>query len=39
MSEKKAPGKLAGAKGTRKPTKSATGKAPKGFTDEELDSS
>ena len=36
MSEKKSPGKLAGAKGTQKPTKSTTGKAPKGLTDEEL---
>jgi uncharacterized protein YdhG (YjbR/CyaY superfamily) len=35
MSEKKAPGKLAHAKGTRKPTKSAGSKASKGFTDEE----
>jgi hypothetical protein len=35
MSEKKASGKLADAKGARKPTKSTTGKAPKGFTDEE----
>ena len=35
MSEKKAPGKLADAKGTQKPTKSTTGKAPKGFADEE----
>jgi hypothetical protein len=35
MSEKKARGKLADAKGTRKPTKCTTGKAPKGFTDEE----
>jgi uncharacterized protein YdhG (YjbR/CyaY superfamily) len=34
MSEKKAAGKLADAKGTRKPTRS-TGKASKGFTDEE----
>jgi uncharacterized protein YdhG (YjbR/CyaY superfamily) len=36
MSEKKGPGKLADAKGTQKPTKSTTGKAPKGLTDEEL---
>ena len=35
MSEKKAPGKLADAKGIQKPTKSTTGKASKGFTDEE----
>ena len=35
MSEKKATGKLAGAKGTPKPTKSTTGKASKGFTAEE----
>jgi uncharacterized protein YdhG (YjbR/CyaY superfamily) len=35
MSEKKATGKLAGAKGTPKPTKSTTGKASKGFTNEE----
>jgi uncharacterized protein YdhG (YjbR/CyaY superfamily) len=35
MSEKKATGRLADAKGTRKPTKSATAKASKGFTDEE----
>src|SRR6516162_7921768 len=35
MSEKKSPGKLAGAKGTQKPTKSTTGEAPKGFADEE----
>ncbi len=35
MSEKKPSGKLADAKGTRKPTKSTTGKASKGFTDEE----
>ena len=35
MSEKKATGKLADAKGTQKPTKSTTGKASKGFTDEE----
>ena len=35
MSEKKAPGKLADAKGTQKPTKSTAGKASKGFTDEE----
>ena len=35
MSEKKAAGKLADAKGTQKPTKSTTGKASKGFTDEE----
>jgi hypothetical protein len=36
MSEKKASGKLADAKGTRKPTKGTTGKAPNGFTGEEL---
>jgi len=35
MSEKKAPGKLGDAKGRRKPSKSATGEASKGFTDEE----
>jgi uncharacterized protein YdhG (YjbR/CyaY superfamily) len=35
MSEKKAPGKLADAKGTQKPAKSTTGKVSKGFTDEE----
>src|SRR5262245_23130556 len=35
MSEKKATGKLADAKGTQKPTKSTTGKASKGFTEEE----
>jgi uncharacterized protein YdhG (YjbR/CyaY superfamily) len=35
MSEKKAPGKLAHAKGTQKPATSASGKASKGFTDEE----
>src|SRR5262245_11880255 len=35
MSEKKATGKLADAKGTRKPTKGTGGKAPNGFTDEE----
>ena len=35
MSEKKASGKLANAKGARKLTKSTTGKAPKGFTGEE----
>ena len=37
MSEKKAPGKLARAKGTPKPAKSttATGKKSQGFTDEE----
>jgi uncharacterized protein YdhG (YjbR/CyaY superfamily) len=35
MSAKKATGRLADAKGTRKPTKSATANAPKGFTDEE----
>jgi uncharacterized protein YdhG (YjbR/CyaY superfamily) len=35
MSEKKAPGKPADAKGTRKRTKSTGGKAPDGFTDEE----
>jgi uncharacterized protein YdhG (YjbR/CyaY superfamily) len=35
MSEKKAPGKLADAKGRQKSTKSTTGKASKGFTDEE----
>jgi uncharacterized protein YdhG (YjbR/CyaY superfamily) len=35
MSEKKAPGKLADAKGTRKPTKGTRGKASSGFTDEE----
>jgi uncharacterized protein YdhG (YjbR/CyaY superfamily) len=35
MSEKKASGKLGDAKGTQKPTKSTTGKASKGFTDEE----
>jgi hypothetical protein len=35
MSEKKAPGKLADAKGTRKRTKSTSGKASSGFTDEE----
>jgi uncharacterized protein YdhG (YjbR/CyaY superfamily) len=35
MSEKKAPGKLTGAKGTRTPTQSTTGKASRGFTDEE----
>ena len=34
MSEKKATGKLADARGTQKPTKT-TGKASKGFTDEE----
>jgi uncharacterized protein YdhG (YjbR/CyaY superfamily) len=36
MSEKRAPGKRADAKGTQKPTKSTGGKASKGFTDEEL---
>ena len=35
MSEKKAAGKLADAKGTQKPTKGTTGKASKGLTDEE----
>src|SRR5262245_4525079 len=35
MAEKKAPGKLADAKGTQKPTKSITGQASKGFTEEE----
>ena len=35
MSEKKASGKLADAKGTQKPTKRTTGTASKGFTDEE----
>src|SRR5262249_34589790 len=35
MSEKKAQGKLADAKGTRKPTKGTSGKASNGFTDEE----
>jgi uncharacterized protein YdhG (YjbR/CyaY superfamily) len=35
MSEKKAPGKLGGAKGTQKPTRRTTGKASEGFTDEE----
>ncbi|OAI54821.1 hypothetical protein AYO44_03090 [Planctomycetaceae bacterium SCGC AG-212-F19] len=35
MSAKKAPGKLAQAKGTQKSAKSSSGKAPKGFTDEE----
>jgi uncharacterized protein YdhG (YjbR/CyaY superfamily) len=35
MSEKKAPGKLAHAKGKQKPTKSTSSKASKGFTDEE----
>ena len=35
MSDKKATGKLADAKGTQKPTQSTTGKASKGFTDEE----
>ena len=35
MSEKKVPGKLADSKGRQKPTKSTTGKASKGFTDEE----
>ena len=35
ISEKKASGKLADAKGTRKPTKGASGKASNGFTDEE----
>ena len=35
MSEKKARGKLAAAKGTRKPTKGTGGKASNGFTDEE----
>jgi uncharacterized protein YdhG (YjbR/CyaY superfamily) len=35
MSEKKARGKLADAKGTRKPTKGTSGKASNGFTDEE----
>ena len=35
MSEKKAQGKLAEAKGTRKPTKRTSGRASGGFTDEE----
>ncbi len=35
MSEKKTAGKLAGARGTPKLTKSTTGKASRGFTDEE----
>jgi uncharacterized protein YdhG (YjbR/CyaY superfamily) len=35
MSEKKATGKLADAKGTHKSTKSTTAKVSKGFTDEE----
>jgi uncharacterized protein YdhG (YjbR/CyaY superfamily) len=35
MAEKKARGKLADAKGTRKPTKGTGGKASNGFTDEE----
>jgi uncharacterized protein YdhG (YjbR/CyaY superfamily) len=35
MSEKKATGKRAGAKGTQKPTKSTSGEAAQGFTDEE----
>ncbi len=35
MSAKKATGKLAAVKGTPKPAKSSTGKASKGFTDEE----
>ncbi len=35
MAEKKAPGKLADAKGTRKPTTGTGGKASNGFTDEE----
>ena len=35
MSGKKPPGKLADTKGTQKPTKSATGRSSKGFTDEE----
>jgi uncharacterized protein YdhG (YjbR/CyaY superfamily) len=35
MSEKKATGKLAGAKGTQKSAKGTTGKASKGFTEEE----
>jgi uncharacterized protein YdhG (YjbR/CyaY superfamily) len=35
MSEKKGPGKLAHAKGTQQPAKRTTGKASKGFTDEE----
>ena len=35
MSEKKAPGKLARAKGTQKSATSTTGKASEGFTDEE----
>ena len=35
MPEKKAPGKLADAQGTQKPTKRTTGTASKGFTDEE----
>ncbi len=37
MSQKKATGKLADAKGTQKPTRSTTGKASRGFTDEERD--
>src|SRR5262249_45006576 len=35
MSEKKAPGKRARAKAAQKPTESTTGKASKGFTEEE----
>jgi uncharacterized protein YdhG (YjbR/CyaY superfamily) len=35
MSEKKASGKLADAKGTQKPARSTTGNASRGFTDEE----
>ena len=35
MSKKKAPGKLANAKGTRKPTQRTADKASGGFTDEE----
>jgi len=35
MSQKKAPGKRADAKGTRKPTRGTGGRASNGFTDEE----
>ncbi len=35
MSEKKATGKLAGARGTRRPTRNTTAQAPQGLTDEE----
>lgn len=35
MAEKKTPGKRADAKGVQRPATSTTGKAPKGFTDEE----